>query len=152
MRWLNLSVEPEPYTTLGSDCLGIDIREATCDADITADGLIDVQDLLAVVNNWGSCWADSALGGTCSNPGPCDTPAPCLVADIAPARWGDGTVNVQDMLAVINAWGTCPQTATLDQEVDDCFDYATEELELEPYTQEWLEAVEQCLKGAYGLL
>jgi hypothetical protein len=38
---------------------------------------------------------------TCECPG-----APCP-ADIAPPG-GDGQVNVDDLLAVINAWGPCP--------------------------------------------
>lgn len=55
------------------------------------DGLVNVQDMLAVINAWGAC------------PVP---PAFCP-ADIAPPG-GNGSVNVQDMLAVINAWGACP--------------------------------------------
>jgi hypothetical protein len=66
----------------------------TCPADIAppgGDGVVNVNDLLAVINSWG----------------PCPTlPNPCP-ADIAPAG-GDGAVNVNDLLAVINAWGVCP--------------------------------------------
>ena len=52
--------------------------------DITGDGIVNVDDLLAVINSWGRC-------------------AGCP-ADIAPAG-GDGVVNVDDLLAVINNWG-----------------------------------------------
>ena len=57
-------------------------------ADITGDGVVDVDDLLAVINDWGDCAA------------PC--PPPC-VADIAPPG-GDCTVDVDDLLMVINNW------------------------------------------------
>jgi hypothetical protein len=55
-----------------------------CPADITGDGVVNVDDLLAVINAWGAC--------------------PGCPADIT----GDGVVNVDDLLAVINAWGPCP--------------------------------------------
>ena len=57
-------------------------------ADINCDGAINVVDLLAVINAWGSC------------PAP---PATCP-ADIAPLPDGDGNVNVLDLLMVINNW------------------------------------------------
>jgi hypothetical protein len=57
-----------------------------CPADTNADLSINVDDLLAVINNWG------ATGGP---------------ADVAPPG-GDGIVNVDDLLAIINAWGSCP--------------------------------------------
>jgi len=57
--------------------------------DLNGDGIVDVQDLLAVIGAWGAC------GGTC--------PPACL-GDIAPIG-GDCSVNVQDLLAVIANWG-----------------------------------------------
>ena len=60
-----------------------------CLGDIVEDGVVNVADLLAVINTWGSC------------------PTSCL-ADIAPQPHGNGLVNVNDLLAVINAWGACP--------------------------------------------
>ena len=60
----------------------IDCGSTPCPADITANGIIDVDDLLAVVNAWGT------KGGA---------------ADVT----GNGVVDVDDLLAVINAWGTC---------------------------------------------
>lgn len=56
-----------------------------CPADVSGDGVVNVTDLLAVINAWGTC-------------------AGCP-ADIN----SDGVVNVSDLLAVINAWGPCPQ-------------------------------------------
>jgi hypothetical protein len=50
--------------------------------DITGDGIVDVGDLLAVIDQWGSN----------------DSPA-----DIN----GDGIVDVADLLAVISSWGPC---------------------------------------------
>jgi len=54
------------------------------------DGVVNVNDLLAVINAWGPCPAPPA-------------PGTCL-----PDITGDGIVNVNDLLAVINAWGPCP--------------------------------------------
>jgi hypothetical protein len=55
-------------------------------ADITADSIIGIDDLLAIINAW--------------TPIPWECPHPCL-ADVN----GDGSVNIDDLLAVINAWG-----------------------------------------------
>ncbi len=57
-----------------------------CRADIDGDGMVGVDDLLAVIVAWGS-----------------DDP----FADIAPDG-GDLLVDVDDLLEVILAWGTCP--------------------------------------------
>lgn len=54
-----------------------------CPSDITGDGVVNVNDLLAVISAWGS------------GSGPADVT-------------GDGFVNVNDLLAVISAWGPCP--------------------------------------------
>jgi hypothetical protein len=56
--------------------------------DVDIDGTVDVDDLLAVINAWGSCV----------------DPKACL-ADISPFPEGDGQVNVDDLLVVINNWG-----------------------------------------------
>lgn len=58
------------------------IVHAPIPADITADGIVNVDDLLALINAWGAC----------------QTPCP---ADVD----GNGTVNVDDLLALINNWG-----------------------------------------------
>jgi len=56
--------------------------------DVTGNGLVNVDDLLAVINSWG----------------PCPVKGPCP-ADLAPFPSGNGTVNVDDLLVVINNWG-----------------------------------------------
>ena len=67
-----------------------------CIADIAppgrppGNGVVNVDDLLLVINSWGSC----------ADPNNCP-------ADIAPSG-GNDLVNVDDLLAVINAWGPCP--------------------------------------------
>ncbi len=58
------------------------------DADVTSDGHVNANDLLAVINSWGPC---------------VDLCEACL-ADIAPPE-GDCQVNVSDLLMVINNWG-----------------------------------------------
>jgi hypothetical protein len=61
-----------------------------CIADVVAPaGQVNVDDLLAVINGWGSC-----PGGPCP-------------ADVAPAYHPDGVVNVDDLLMVIADWGPC---------------------------------------------
>jgi hypothetical protein len=63
-----------------------------CIADIAPmgqlDGVINVNDLLAVIFAWGPA------GGPADIAGPSGTP--------------DGVVDVNDLLVVINAWGACP--------------------------------------------
>lgn len=57
---------------------------APCAPDITGNGSVDVDDLLAVINTWGAC--------------------PGCPSDIT----GNGVVDVDDLLGVINGWGSCP--------------------------------------------
>jgi hypothetical protein len=54
-----------------------------CPEDVNGDEVVNVDDLFAVINDWG------AAGG------PADVNA-------------DGIVNVDDLFAIINAWGPCP--------------------------------------------
>jgi hypothetical protein len=65
-----------------------------CSADIApqpdGNGIVDVDDLLAVINAWGAC-----------------EPEEYCAADIAPSADGNGVVDVDDLLTVINAWGVC---------------------------------------------
>ena len=61
--------------------LGDIIRDAGCPADIVANGIIDVNDLLTVINDWGK------LG----------------IGDINQ----DGITDVADVLLVISGWGEC---------------------------------------------
>jgi hypothetical protein len=66
--------------------VGVDdvvIAVTLCSADVNGSGDVNIDDLLAVINAW----------GTTSGP-----------ADVN----GSGLVNIDDLLAVINAWGSCP--------------------------------------------
>ena len=64
-----------------------------CPADIVPTNTVDVNDLLAVITNWGSC------------PLPCP---PRCAADIDPIGVGNCSVDVNDLLRVITSWGACP--------------------------------------------
>jgi V8-like Glu-specific endopeptidase len=59
----------------------------SCLPDVNNSGAVDVDDLIAVILEWGCV----------DPPGPCD-------ADVD----GDGIVGVDDLIAVILAWGPCP--------------------------------------------
>ena len=63
--------------------------QPTCVPDISGNGAVGVDDLLAVITTWGVC-----------------PPTPCP-GDIAPIG-GNGLVNIDDLLAVIVGWGPCP--------------------------------------------
>ena len=75
-----------PETSMGSARV-IGIRLGSC-PDATHDGLVNIDDLLAVINQWGNC---PALPATCT-------------ADVNNSR----VVNIDDLLEVINHWGVCP--------------------------------------------
>jgi hypothetical protein len=69
-----------------------DCQGPLCIEDIApagGNGIVNVDDLLAVINAWGAC----------GDPKNCP-------ADVVPVG-GNGVVNVDDLLAVINAWGPC---------------------------------------------
>jgi len=87
-------VDIQNATSLDTNLNGIpDECEQLCVADIVPNGVVNVEDLLAVIAAWGPC----------ANPSNCS-------ADIAPVGppLGDDLVNVQDLLAVIAEWGDCP--------------------------------------------
>ena len=82
----------KPLEILGRRRDLMDVKKLAHQADIAppgGDGVVNVQDLLAVIAAWGAC------------PGKCP---PSCAGDIAPAG-GDCTVNVQDLLFVIGNWG-----------------------------------------------
>jgi hypothetical protein len=54
-----------------------------CVADINGDSMVNVNDLLEVVNQWGSTSGSADING-------------------------DGIVNVSDLLEIVNSWGSCP--------------------------------------------
>jgi hypothetical protein len=68
----------------------------SCPGDIVpfpgGNGVVDVDDLLRVINDWGQC----------------PMPPFACPADLAPPG-GNSIVDVDDLLVVINNWGLCPQ-------------------------------------------
>ena len=71
-------------TAIYLDCtLDMEVIGTFCSADVDGDGSVGVNDLLAVIADWG-------CSGTCD-------------ADIT----DDGQVNVQDLLDLIASWGNC---------------------------------------------
>ncbi len=81
---------------------------ADCDAIITVLGACCLPQGGCVITSETSCVA--AKGTYQGNATACDKagcPGPSCVADIAPPG-GDGAVNVDDLIAVILGWGTCP--------------------------------------------
>jgi hypothetical protein len=54
-------------------------------------GVVDIDDLLAVISAWG----------------PCPAPPAACPANIATGAGSETTVNIDDLLAVISAWGPC---------------------------------------------
>ena len=61
--------------------LGNVIHDAGCPADLSVDGIINVQDLLVLIEGWDEA-GESDING-------------------------DGTTNIVDLLIVIQAWGEC---------------------------------------------
>lgn len=57
---------------------------STCIGDVNGDNTVDISDMMAVLNAWGTCDG--------------------CPADIN----GDGSVDIADMMAVLSAWGACP--------------------------------------------
>ena len=77
------------------------------EAAAPADGFFTVANYRGGVGptvNWLCGWTAADAFGFVT--GGCAV-TPSCPADIAPAG-GNGTVNVDDLLAVINAWGACP--------------------------------------------
>ena len=83
-----------PFT---ADECEIPLQEAPCNADIDDNGLVNVDDLLAIIQDWGMVGEDGTR------------PA----GDCAPLPLGDCMVNVDDLLSVIASWGsTCDEPGT----------------------------------------
>ena len=79
------SVDISGGASLDANLNGIpdECEPQTCTGDVTGNGSVNLDDLLAVINAWGA-----------TGPNPADVT-------------GNGVVNVDDLLAVINAWGPC---------------------------------------------
>jgi hypothetical protein len=72
------------------------VRLAACPANIVnsgaSAGVVNIDDLLAVISAWG----------------PCPAPPAACPANIVNSGASAGVVNIDDLLAVISAWGPCP--------------------------------------------
>jgi hypothetical protein len=58
---------------------------STCIADLSGDGVVEVMDIIAIIEDWGDCPANS-----------------CCPSDLVV----DGVIEVNDLLVIIAAWGT----------------------------------------------
>lgn len=90
--YLEVTMRDIGTTTDYEAIIRVPLPTPPCPADIAPsapDGVVNVQDMLAIINAWGAC------------PGTCP---PACYGDINQ----DCAVNVQDLLAAINAWGACP--------------------------------------------
>lgn len=67
-----------PWNNLGGNTMC-----SICEADVTADGVVDVGDILAIIGAWGGC---------------------VCVEDLT----NDSSVSVDDLLIVLDAFGPCP--------------------------------------------
>lgn len=87
--WNQCDIDSGTSSDENENGLPDECEPAGCPADVAGnDSQVNVNDLLLVINTWGSC------------PVP---PLPCL-ADIN----HDAQVSVNDLLLVINNWGPCP--------------------------------------------
>lgn len=81
--------------------------DCTGGGDNPPDGMVNIDDLVAVIINW------SQPGG---------------YADIAPFPCGSGSVDIDDLVAVITGWGSCPVNGqggggAVPQSVSDCLNW-----------------------------
>jgi hypothetical protein len=70
-----------------------------CFADIDRSHAVDVDDLIAVILEWGACPTSPAGFSPTTRP-------PCP-GDVAPNVCGNDAVDVDDLIEVILAWGPC---------------------------------------------
>ena len=81
---------------------------AVCPSDITRDGKVDSADLMAVLNSWGPCQSSKTYNKWYELYLQPLAPASACPADIYPLG-GDGRVDHNDLVAILSAWGACPQ-------------------------------------------
>jgi hypothetical protein len=96
---------------------------------------VNVNELLAIINNWGACPTVTL----CTDPQVTHYDCP---ADVAPYH-GDGVVNVNDLLAIILNWGSCSGGGGggMPQSVSDCFNNVCNELSGE----DWQKCMNACI-------
>ena len=105
--------------------------ELRCPGEVDGVCQVDTDDLLAVINSW----------GTCASPCP---------ADLYPAPCGNGVVNTDDLLMVINNWlcvppGGCEDMSPITfNDVQDCLDFCSEHYS--PHSPRWNDCVNSCVE------
>lgn len=67
------------------------------------------------------------------------------LADVAPGCSGDGTTNIDDLLLLINNWGPCGEPVSLPESISECMSWATGECEESEDPDCWNKAFEGCL-------
>jgi hypothetical protein len=87
-------LEAVPDVNARRDLMGVvldwcsGLNQQPCYGDVTATlGIVDVDDLLAVINSFGTSGSPGTVAGDAT---------------------GNGIVDIDDILAVVNAWGPCP--------------------------------------------
>ena len=83
-------IEPVGACKPQTVAFSVGVPSAGCDADISRNGIVDVNDLLNVIAAWGPC--------------PCSVNCPSNVD----ASGGNTSVDVNDLFKVITTWGGCP--------------------------------------------
>jgi hypothetical protein len=133
-RDLAVRIDGTPLQTV--DMGAYELQTTQCLGE--ADGIINptlgvnIDDLLAVINHWGSC--------------------PSCQADVAPTPCHNGVVDIDDLLQVINAWGDpCPAGFNLGgggafTSALDCMNAAAG-AGFEPHSEDWNNFVNKCVSG-----
>jgi hypothetical protein len=155
IHWGQVTLDPgEIVTVADSACTGTDI--GTCLADANEDGDVDIDDLLIVISDWGTCpapWNDQPLGGSCAlvsgscvftNIPDCTTPVNNCRGDLVPYALGNRIVDIDDLLLVIMHWGPCGGPGEdFPNGIMDCFNIYCDGLTGE----EWEECLEKCFEA-----
>ena len=81
----SVDIHQEPRVVYAAGAVESTDVQANCSADLVANGRVDMDDLLVVLQSWGNC--DGACPGDANE---------------------DGFTDWLDLLSVITAWGECP--------------------------------------------
>jgi hypothetical protein len=109
-----------------------------CPGDANHDGMVDSDDIIAVILNWGAC----------------GSPSTGCLGDMHTHPCGNGQVDSDDMTYVILFWGPCPggfpigAPKDLPQDFQDCMDKCAEEFPNEP--ERWAACVASCYEATGG--
>jgi hypothetical protein len=109
--------------------------DEVCAGDANHDGVIDVDDLIAVILNWGSC------------PG---SVAGCF-GDVHTTPCGNTSVDSDDLVMVILGWGPCEDAFPLappgavPEDLQDCWDECATKYEFG--STEWQQCADACVQA-----